>query len=86
MALLILSISVSTENFTVEGLIEEAYKFAYKSLVEVRNYLGFDSIEEFLISYLAISTKRKDKNKLPSVSLSLIVPKGSKDLIPPLLL
>jgi len=33
-ALLILSIAVSIENFTVEELIEKIYRFAYKSLVE----------------------------------------------------
>jgi len=42
-ALLILNIAVLTGNFTVEGLIEKAYKFAYKSLVEERNYLGSNS-------------------------------------------
>jgi len=68
-------------NFTVEGLIKEAYKFAYKSLVEDRNYLGSDSIENSLILYLAIPTRRKDKHILPSVSSLLIVPEGSKDSV-----
>ncbi len=52
-ALLILSVAVSTGNFTVEGLIEKAHKFAYKSLVEEGNYLGSDSIEDPLIAYIA---------------------------------
>jgi len=47
--LLILNVAVSTENFMVEGLIEEAYKFAYKSLIEAENYLGSDSTESLLI-------------------------------------
>src|SRR6266498_2021616 len=66
--LLILNVAVSTENFIVEGLIEKAYKFVYKSLVEDENYLRFDSTKNPLISYLAISIKRKNKNKLLSIS------------------
>ncbi len=85
-ALLILSVAVSTGNFTVEGLIEKAHKFAYKSLVEEGNYLGSDSIEDPLIAYIApLINRRKDKNKLPLISLPLIISKGSKDSIPPLL-
>ncbi len=38
-ALLILSIAISTENYIIEGLIKETYKFAHKSLVEEGNYL-----------------------------------------------
>ncbi len=55
---------MSTRNFTVEGLIEEAHRFAYKGLLEKRNYLGSDSTEESLILYLAVLIRRKDKNKL----------------------
>ena len=63
--LLILSVTVSTGNFTVEGLIEEVHKFAYKSLIEAGNYLGSDSTESPLIDYVAlIINRRKDKNKL----------------------
>ena len=85
-ALLIISVVVSTGNFTVEELIEEAHKFTYKSLIKDKNYLGSDSTENLLISYLAVPTKRKDKNKLSPVSLSLIILEGSKDSILLLLL
>ncbi len=74
------------ENFTVEGLIEEIYRFTYKSLVEKRNYLRSDNTEEPLISYLTVLIKRKDKNKLPPISSPLIVSEGSKDSILPVLL
>ncbi len=84
--LLILSVAVSTGNFTVEELIKEAYKFAYKSLIEAGNYLGFDSIESPLIDYIApIIGRKKDKYKLPPVSSPLIVLEGSKDSVLPLL-
>jgi len=84
--LLILSVAVSIENFTVEGLIEEAYKFIYKSLIEAENYLGSDNTKSLLIDYVTlITSKRKDKNKLPLVSSSLIVPEGSKDSVSSLL-
>ena len=79
--LLILSVSVLTENFTVEGLIKKAYKFIYKSLIKEGNYLGANSTENPLISYLAVPTRRKKKSKLLSVSSSLIVPEESKDSI-----
>ena len=66
----------------VKGLIEKAYKFAHKSLVEEGNYLGSDSTESSLIAYITSPTnRRKDKNKLPPVFSPLIVPEGSKDLI-----
>jgi len=85
-ALLILSIAVSTGNFIVEGLIKEAHKFTYKSLVKEGNYLGSDTINSPLIAYLASPTnRRKDKNKLLPVSLSLIVSEGSKNSVLPLL-
>ncbi len=84
-ALLILSIVFSIGNFTIEELIEKAHKFAYKSLVKEGNYLGSNSTKNPLISYLAVSIRRKDKNKLLSVSLPLIVLEGLKDSIPPLL-
>ena len=73
-------------NFTVEGLIEEAHKFTYKSLIKVENYLGSDSTESLLIDYvILVTSRRKDKNKLPLISSPLIIPEGSKDSIPPLL-
>ncbi len=85
-ALLILSIAVFTENFIVEGLIEEAHRFVYKSLIEAGNYLRSDSIESPLIDYIAFATNRKkDKYKLPLVSSPLIVPEESKDSVSSLL-
>jgi len=85
-ALLILSIAVLIENFTVEGLIEEMHKFAYKSLVEERNYLGSDSTKSPLIIYITPPiSRRKDKNKLSLVLSPLIVLEGSRDLVSPLL-
>ncbi len=81
-ALLILSIAVVIGNFTVEGLIEKAHKFAYKSLIEEGNYLGSDSTENPLITYIVPPiSKKKDKNKLPLISLPLIISEGSKDSI-----
>jgi len=77
---------VSTGNFTVEGLIEEAHKFAYKSLIKAGNYLESDNTKSPLIDYVApVTSRRKDKNKLPSVSSPLIVPEGSKVSVLPLL-
>ncbi len=81
--LLILSIAISTENFTIKELIKEAHKFIYKSLVEERNYLESDSKEKLLLPYIAVT--KKDKNKLSLISLPLVVLKGSKDSISPLL-
>jgi len=52
--LLILSIAVSIGNFTIEGLIEEVHKFAYKSLVEEENYLKSDNTENLLILYQSL--------------------------------
>ncbi len=74
--LLILNIAVSTGNFTIEGLIEEVYKFTYKSLVKEENYLESNSTENLLLFYLSILTKKKDKNKLLLVSLPLIISEG----------
>ena len=85
-AVLILSIAVLTVNFTSEGLIEEVHKFVYKSLLEARNYLRSDSIKNPLLSYIAVSVGRKDKEKLPPISLPLIVLERSKNSIPSLLL
>ncbi len=84
--LLILSVVVLTINFTIKGLIEKVHKFAHKSLVEARNYLGFDNTENPLILYQAVLTNRKDKNQLSLISLPLIVPKGLKDSVSSLLL
>ena len=80
-ALLILNIAVSTRNFSIEGLIEKAYRFVSKSLLEKGNYLGSDSIKELLIPYVVVSSRRKNKNKLPLVSLPLIVSEESKDSV-----
>ncbi len=52
-----------TENFIIKGLIEETYKFAYKSLLEDRNYLRLDSIKNPLIKYILVLTKSKDKKR-----------------------
>ncbi len=82
-ALLILSVTVSTENFIVEELIEKIYKYVYKNLVEKKNYLGSNSTENPLISYLTVPIRRKDKNRLSPVSSSLIVSKGSKNSVSP---
>ena len=46
-ALLILSIAVLTGNFTIKGLIEEAYRFAYKNLLEEKNYLNLTVLKNF---------------------------------------
>ncbi len=63
MTLLILSIAVLIENFTIKELIEEAYKFIYKSLLENGNYLKSNNTENSLLPYISVSTKKKDKKK-----------------------
>ncbi len=74
------------KNFIVEGLIKEAYKFAYKSLLEDENYLRLNSTENLLLSYISVLIRRKDKKKeLLLVFLPLIIPKELKNLIPPIL-
>ncbi len=80
--LLILSIIVSIKNFTVEGLIEEIYKFIYKSLLKNKNYLKSDSTENPLLSYIPVLNGRKNKKKkLFLVFLLLIIPEEFTDSV-----
>ncbi len=85
--LLILNIAVSTKNFTVEGLIEKAYKFTYKSILKDRNYLKSNSTENLLLIYILIPIRQKQKKKkLLPISSPLIVSKELKNLISSILL
>ncbi len=61
--LLILNIIVLTGSFIIKKLIEEAYKFIYKSLLEKGNYLELNNTKNSLIAYLPVLIKTKNKRK-----------------------